>query len=470
MTNYKIINSNKKIILYNNYTGIFFEINEAVVILLSRDSKIITNEEVNNFLTDNMFSGIEYYKLAKLYPKITKYALFNKSHLLYDNLGELQEQELSDLQFRLLTGIEEAKNLLEVYEKLGISYIEFCKLLYKFTCFECQVIKVFDDNTVEDLNLYFEFNFEEKFKHEEQSEISNVAYYNNIKISDVEEQFLTKETTISYMLRKTSAILKGRTYGKTLFDNLIYKISNCKRIRILEIGAGLGDVAYQICSELSQMKVSFEYTICDISPALLNFQRSRLKHFSDHMKYVQCDGEEFREGTYDIIICNEVIADLESVKITTELMNEYPFLEKHSNKGYVNSGALRLLKNISYMLSKGGVAVVTEYYDEEGMNEISNQMKDHMEVSINFGVLKEYMDYLGERTEIFMLQQFLNIEDEWVLSDSSLRLITSFLGYEKRFYTKDEIMDSAICEWHNLHFQKISDWLNLFKRIYINKK
>ena len=40
MTNYKIINSNKKIILYNNYTGIFFEINEAVVILLSRDSKI----------------------------------------------------------------------------------------------------------------------------------------------------------------------------------------------------------------------------------------------------------------------------------------------------------------------------------------------------------------------------------------------------------------------------------------------
>lgn len=104
------------------------------------------------------------------------------------------------------------------------------------------------------------------------------------------------------------------------------------------------------------------------------------------------------------------------------------------------------------------------------MNEISNQMKDHMEVSINFGVLKEYMDYLGERTEIFMLQQFLNIEDEWVLSDSSLRLITSFLGYEKRFYTKDEIMDSAICEWHNLHFQKISDWLNLFKCIYINKK
>ena len=110
MTNYKIINSNKKIILYNNYTGIFFEINEAVVILLSRDSKIITNEEVNNFLTDNMFSGIEYYKLAKLYPKNNK-MYFNKSHLLYDNLGELQEQELSDLQFRLLTGIEEAKIL-----------------------------------------------------------------------------------------------------------------------------------------------------------------------------------------------------------------------------------------------------------------------------------------------------------------------------------------------------------------------
>lgn len=171
---------------------------------------------MNNFLTDNMFSGIEYYKLAKLYPKITKYALFNKSHLLYDNLGELQEQELSDLQFRLLTGIEEAKNLLEVYEKLGISYIEFCKLLYKFTCFECQVIKVFDDNTVEDLNLYFEFNFEEKFKHEEQSEISNVAYYNNIKISDVEEQFLTKETTISVYVKKNFCYFERKNLWKDI--------------------------------------------------------------------------------------------------------------------------------------------------------------------------------------------------------------------------------------------------------------
>ena len=70
-----------------------------------------------------------------------------------------------------------------------------------------------------------------------------------------------------------------------------------------------------------------------------------------------------------------------------------------------------------------------------------------------------------------MLQQFLNIEDEWVLSDSSLRLITSsFLDMKKVLQKKMKLWIVLFVNGTTYISQKISDWLNLFKCIYINKK
>ncbi len=213
----------------------------------------------------------------------------------------------------------------------------------------------------------------------------------------------------------------------------------------------------------------FKYTICDISFGMLEYQKSKLKIFSDFINYVHCSGEEYCQGSYDVIICNEVIADLNAIKMNLKLMDDYPFLKNHVNKGYLNIGALKTLKNISQMLKKGGCAIVTEYFDEDGQNEISNQMKDHKEVSINFDILKDYMDYLGEKAEVMPLSDFLSIKDEWVLADSTLELIMEQFGFEKKFYTRDEIKQIIPDTWYNLHFAKVSNWFNLFKCLYIVK-
>ena len=67
------------------------------------------------------------------------------------------------------------------------------------------------------------------------------------------------------------------------------------------------------------------------------------------------------------------------------------------------------------------------------------------------------------------MADFLSIKDEWVLADSSLRLITAQLGFEKKFYTYDEIKQLLPETWYNLHFVKVSNWMNLFKCLYVVK-
>ena len=78
------------------------------------------------------------------------------------------------------------------------------------------------------------------------SKASLVEYYKH-DVGDADAQFDHLETTLSHLLRVPHPALRGRTYGQALIDVLIERGAIPEgRVRVLEIGAGLGPLAGKI--------------------------------------------------------------------------------------------------------------------------------------------------------------------------------------------------------------------------------
>ena len=100
--------------------------------------------------------------------------------------------------------------------------------------------------------------------------------YHQRTIADADAQFDHQETTLSHLLRVPHPALAGRTYGEALVDALIARDAvPAGRVRVLEIGAGLGYVARDAIARLRAAGREVEYTIVELSPALAAAQRER---------------------------------------------------------------------------------------------------------------------------------------------------------------------------------------------------
>ena len=236
--------------------------------------------------------------------------------------------------------------------------------------------------------------------------------YHRDAIADADAQFDHQETTLSHLLRVPHPALHGRTYGQALVDVLIAKGAVREgRVRVLEIGAGLGYVARDAIARLRAAGREVEYTIIELSPALAAAQRERI---DDAATWIAGDAlaAAVPDGAIDLVIANEMVGDLPAREVTRPDLGLSPdgtgtvdrerlralgggaalaadlgvVLDDAPDPTYLQTGAWELVARIARWLAPGGTAVVTEFGDTAAWPKLSTHL-DHPELSTHFGHL-----------------------------------------------------------------------------------
>lgn len=133
-------------------------------------------------------------------------------------------------------------------------------------------------------------------------------YLGDINPSDT---FNRIEITLSHLFRERTAILNNRNYSDCFWD-FINK-HGFFRPRVVEIGCGLGDFAFNLLNKAKGQESSFDsYLLYDISPELLKSEKRRMEGHSC-AQFLESDCLELSRhiNTFDgLILSNGMIADL----------------------------------------------------------------------------------------------------------------------------------------------------------------
>ncbi|HTR51055.1 MAG TPA: SAM-dependent methyltransferase [Kofleriaceae bacterium] len=230
-------------------------------------------------------------------------------------------------------------------------------------------------------------------------------------IADAHEQFDHQETTLSHLFRVPHPALAGRTYGQALVDALVARGAVPPgRVRVLEIGAGLGYVARDAIARLRAAGRDVDYTIVELAPTLAAAQRERL---GDSAKWIEGDAlaVALPDAAFDLVICNEMVGDLPARQLsradlglaldgtgtaTPALVREISAvaadtgvnLDDAPEPFHLQTGAFQLVARIARALAPGGCAIVTEFGDVSAWPRLSTHL-DHPELSTHFGHLQQ---------------------------------------------------------------------------------
>jgi len=244
--------------------------------------------------------------------------------------------------------------------------------------------------------------------------ISPAEYYKH-DVTDADAQFDHQETTLSHLLRVPHPALHDKTYGQALIDALLAKDAVPEgRVRVLEIGAGLGYVARDAIKRLTDANRTVEYTIVELAPALALAQQERIG--KDKATWVIGDvldaatAAKLPAGGFDLILSNEMAGDLPARQLSRADLGLAPdqgtvdreklrafspiaadrnvHLDDAPEPFYLMTGAFELIEKIGTWLAPGGVAVVTEFGDLAAWPKLSTHL-DHPELSTHFGQLQQ---------------------------------------------------------------------------------
>ena len=237
-----------------------------------------------------------------------------------------------------------------------------------------------------------------------------LADYHHTQITDADAQFDHQETTLSHLFREPHPALGGRTYGQALVDALLAKGAiPAGRVRVLEIGAGLGYVAKDAIARLRGTGRDVEYTIVELSPALATAQRARL---GGDARWIEGDAlaAELPDAAFDLVLANEMAGDLPALQLqradvglaadgtgTVDPAKLAALAPRAAELGlpiddapdpfYLQTGAIELVARIARWLAPGGTALVTEFGERAMWPRLSTQL-DHPELSTHFGLLE----------------------------------------------------------------------------------
>ena len=237
----------------------------------------------------------------------------------------------------------------------------------------------------------------------------SLTEYHRHDITEAAAQFDHQETTLSHLLRVPHPAIAQRTYGEALADVLVTRdLVPEGRVRVLEIGAGLGYVAHDVIARLAAGHREVEYTILELAPTLAAAQQQRL---GSTATWIEGDALTVTvpEGAYDLIISNEMVGDLPARKLSRldlglavdgtgnadpELVKQVsPLAAQHGLRLddapeplYLQTGAIELTARIATWLAPGGTAVITEFGDTNAWPRLSSHL-DHPELSTHFGHL-----------------------------------------------------------------------------------
>ncbi|HVV84064.1 MAG TPA: SAM-dependent methyltransferase [Kofleriaceae bacterium] len=237
-------------------------------------------------------------------------------------------------------------------------------------------------------------------------------YYRDVE--DAAAQFDHRETTLSHLFREPHPALAGKTYGAALVDALAREDRLPKeRIRVLEIGGGLGYVARAVCEALQARGLAVTYTIQEIAPALAAAQRARTAGLPVTVEVGDALAADLPADGFDLVLANEMVGDLPAVQLsradvglepdgsggevdpaklaalgrTGELVKELGIvLDDAPEPFYLLTGALELMIRIAGWLAPDGTAIVTEFGDRLMWPRLSSHL-DHPELSTHFGHL-----------------------------------------------------------------------------------
>jgi 2-polyprenyl-3-methyl-5-hydroxy-6-metoxy-1,4-benzoquinol methylase len=255
-----------------------------------------------------------------------------------------------------------------------------------------------------------------------QSAADTNATFHSLHLSDAEQQFDAVETTISHAYREPHAALNGKTYGMAFCDWLVDSGRLRPGCRLLEIGCGLGYFAKAILDRLASahpdIYCSLSYTMFDLSPELQAAQQRNCASHGDRLRFLtqNIETHDFGAERYDLILSNEVVADL-SVGTATiaNIAADRPQTESEAlacayqldcvpikvgsqKKAVINVGAIKMLQNAAKAMAPSAHAVITEY-GTNGQSPKAVTFANHNEFTVDFGHLVRVGHALGLRAD-----------------------------------------------------------------------
>lgn len=326
----------------------------------------------------------------------------------------------------------------------------------------------------------------------QQAAVSPRHYYEH-DIADADEQFDHQETTLSHLLRVPHAALGGRTYGQAVIDALGQRGGlPAGRARVLEIGGGLGFFARAVVESLQGRELAVDYTIVELSPALAAKQRERCAGLPVQVIERDVLEAELEAGSYDLIFANEMVGDLEAVKLTRgqletlragsevpaeltlagRLIRDYELpLDDAPDEFYLLTGALQLVEKLASALAPGGTGFITEFGERSQYPRLSTHL-DHPELSIHFGWLEHLARRLSMTSELVFVMDLIELDrslEGLATTRSYFRALAALLAehgitLQKIGYTRpmfDELLAGKLdpATFGEVYFDKIEDRL-----------
>lgn len=263
------------------------------------------------------------------------------------------------------------------------------------------------------------------------TDVATDGYYQ--QVADAEQQFDHTETTLSHLFRVQHPALAGRTYGEALVGAFLDRLP-AHRVRVLEIGGGLGYVAKAVCEALIAAGREVSYTIQEISPQLAEAQRGRTAGLPVTVQVGDVLAAEHPADGYDLILSNEMVGDLPAVQLQRtdvgltadggevdpallaglgrpgELVRDLGIsLDDAPDPFYLLTGALELMIRIARWLAPEGVAIVTEFGERHMWPKLSSHL-DHPELSTHFGHLQTAAITLGLTAKIEFVMDLIDLD------------------------------------------------------------
>jgi hypothetical protein len=310
---------------------------------------------------------------------------------------------------------------------------------------------------------------------------STITFHKN-KLKDGFKNFEFDETTCSHILKNRNGFLKGRTYGEALFEKIFNKKFSSS---VLEIGAGLGDLAFDLNSEFRRIKGSkdFHYSIVDVSPQLIALQKKRLQGMS--VQWIDTDITRFGDlqssGKYDVVIANEMIADLE-VQLVPSLKKCSDILPANVLDVYRNffrgikgdypipSGFIQMLNGLKKHCHSETRIFLSEYFTRHGSGFFVDR-PGHREFTYNINLTTEIIRALGYSVEVHSMVDFLDMDlNHQPLSREFAKLFSDQLNIIKsrnELLSKDQAikqikLDSGVKK----SVLGRSEWIRIFSNYY----
>jgi len=234
-------------------------------------------------------------------------------------------------------------------------------------------------------------------------------------ITDAAKHFDNVETTFAHAFAVPHPALGSLPYGARLYDRLRERSLLPPGATVLEVGPGTGQLARDLldADQGTDTPCIARYIRLDRSPALLAAQNERVPE-SEGI-HGDATALPLPDGSVDLVLSNEVIADLPAVPWSVGSDGEVGhFISRHGlsplpGTGPYNLGAWKMVHDVARVLRPGGTAVLTEFGNVEEIPTETRHL-NHPEVSIHFRHLALVAAGCGLHAELEPVQTLLDAD------------------------------------------------------------